>query len=445
MAEPQHIAFQPHPGPQAWLVDCPVRDILCGGARGGGKTYGMIARWLRRQAQYGKHCQGVWFRRSLPEIEGAQKTMLDIFPLVGAVYEVQARTWAFPNGARLKLRYLESDNDAARYQGHEYTDLFFDDAGTWPKPDPIDFLRGTMRSSAGVPCCMVLSANPCGAGHEWIKARYLTPAAPLTPFVHQEKGKPPIERVFIPSTLRDNPSLAPDTEAGAAYLTQLYYSGPEHIIAAWISGDWDATPGDGMLDPTWFANFFYAAPDFATGRMVLSIDPAEEVGTENDETGILGGLEVNHYVNLLHAEAVKLRLDPLEARIEELCKALNPKMVIIEKKSVGGALSQTLKRRPGWRWSVLALDPGPLSKGKRMWNETPWFQTGRILLPAPNIRDKLPTVSNWPEYIREMTRFTGADKPKRPDNMVDASSQLCRYLGGGRDLRKTWVADASAA
>ena len=61
------VAWQPNAGPQTWLVTCPVADILCGGARGGGKTFGMIGCWLQKQAMYGKDAKGVWFRRSIPE------------------------------------------------------------------------------------------------------------------------------------------------------------------------------------------------------------------------------------------------------------------------------------------------------------------------------------------------------------------------------------------
>jgi len=100
------VLLAPQRGPQTWLLTCPVADILFGGARGGGKTLASLLDWLSHQARYGKDARGVWFRRTLPEIEGAKVPMDQYFPQLGAVYQVQARTWTFPTGATLKLRYL---------------------------------------------------------------------------------------------------------------------------------------------------------------------------------------------------------------------------------------------------------------------------------------------------------------------------------------------------
>ena len=38
----EEVIWQPQPGPQQILVSCPVQEIFFGGARGGGKTDGMI-------------------------------------------------------------------------------------------------------------------------------------------------------------------------------------------------------------------------------------------------------------------------------------------------------------------------------------------------------------------------------------------------------------------
>jgi len=154
--------WQPHPGPQTLLVACPYEDILCGGARGGGKTQGMLGRWLRLQAVYGSNFRGVWFRRSMPEIEGAQVEMAKLFIPLGATYSVQMRTWTFPSGAELKLRYLESDADAYRYVGHEYcvavgTPVLLAD-GSWA---PIETVRvGDAVATLEGPRCVTATTAP---------------------------------------------------------------------------------------------------------------------------------------------------------------------------------------------------------------------------------------------------------------------------------------------
>lgn len=431
-SSPQTVV-RPHPGPQTLLLQCPIEDILIGGARGGGKTHGMCLDWLQHQETYGADAIGYWFRRSLPEIEGAMRTMRDLFDPVGAVYEVQARLWRFKNGATLKLRYLESDNDATRYQGHEVTRIYYDDMGTWPSAAPIDLLRGCLRSAKGVPCGTVASANPCGAGHEWIKARYLDPSPPLTP--HNADG---IWRVYIPSTLRDNPSI--QGEARERYLAQLRLAGPAHIVAAWVDGDWDVEPGGAMIDPEWLAHEWDTLPPRKLSRIIVSVDPAEDIGAGNDDTAIVGGMLNGYNMNLMHAESVKLLLDPLEARLHAIGEAYNPHLFVIEKKSVGGALVQNLRRRPGWRWPVVAKDPGSMSKAERMWEQVPHLQGGRVLLPSAKARSQLFFTSDWGGYRRELTRFTGNKKLREQDNRVDATSQLLREAFGKVDLSAAFVA-----
>ncbi len=44
--------------------------------------------------------------------------------------------------------------------------------GNIPIPAPIDRLFGTLRSAAGVPVQLVLTANPGGPGQHWISERY---------------------------------------------------------------------------------------------------------------------------------------------------------------------------------------------------------------------------------------------------------------------------------
>jgi hypothetical protein len=48
----------PQPGPQSHLIKCPVDEIFFGGARGGGKTDGMLGKFAVKAAKYGEHCVG---------------------------------------------------------------------------------------------------------------------------------------------------------------------------------------------------------------------------------------------------------------------------------------------------------------------------------------------------------------------------------------------------
>ncbi|MCD9188248.1 MAG: terminase family protein [Pyrinomonadaceae bacterium] len=240
----QITAFEAMPGtPQEVMIACPFEDLLFGGARGGGKTYGMLGDWLSHADLYGANAYGVFFRKTYPELEQVQEYAQKIFPLVGGVYKGDKRTWIFPNGAKLKMRYLERDSDADRYQGHEYTWMCFEEIVNWASPKPIDKLRACLRSGAGVPCYFRATGNPGGVGHNWVKARYVDPAPARTPFYDEEQK---VTRIYIPATLDDNTRLL---EADPNYWKRIEASanGDEQLLRAWRYGDWDIVAG-GMLD-----------------------------------------------------------------------------------------------------------------------------------------------------------------------------------------------------
>src|SRR5688572_21653263 len=63
------LHWEPQAGPQEMLLSCPIEDIGFGGARGGGKTAGMLGDFLCHESQYEKHARGLFLRRTYPELE----------------------------------------------------------------------------------------------------------------------------------------------------------------------------------------------------------------------------------------------------------------------------------------------------------------------------------------------------------------------------------------
>ncbi|MBW3636488.1 MAG: terminase, partial [Armatimonadetes bacterium] len=158
------------------------------------------------------------------------------------------RTWFFKNGARLKMRYLDRDEDAEKYQGHSYTWVAFEELTNWPDPTPVDKMRATMRSGASpVPASFRATANPGGVGHNWVKSRYIDPSPPMVPFVYvEEETGAAVDRVFIPSLLEDNAALM---ENDPNYWNRVAVSagGNKALLKAWRYGLWDIVAG-GMFD-----------------------------------------------------------------------------------------------------------------------------------------------------------------------------------------------------
>ncbi|GAB6036151.1 phage terminase large subunit [Fundidesulfovibrio butyratiphilus] len=261
----EFLAIGPQPGPQASLLSCPCDEIMYGGARGGGKSYGMLLDWTAHEARYGRLAKGILFRRTMPELEDLMSKAEGIFPAFGGAFRSQRKTWVFPTGATLKFRYLDKDSDADNYQGHEYNWMGFDEIGNWPSFAPLDRLRSCLRSAEGVKVRMVLSCNPGGVGHNWVKARYIDPTPAMTP--RKTEGG---WAVFIPAKVQDNLILMANDPG---YVDRIRQSGPDWLVRAWLNGDWDIVAG-GMFDDLWRQDVHVLAPFQvpATWRIDRSFD-----------------------------------------------------------------------------------------------------------------------------------------------------------------------------
>jgi hypothetical protein len=229
-------------------LECPVFEVFYGGARGGGKTESSIGDWLQHSSLYGEAAIGIFFRRKLVQLAEVIARTKQIFPKLGAKYHEQKKEWVMQNGARLKFAYLERDSDAEEYQGHNYTRIYVEELTNFPSPGPIDKLRATLRSGAGVPVGMRLTGNPGGPGHNWVKKRYIDPNPRGYQVLTEEteieldgvKQMVSLDRVFIPSKIGDNMLLMRNDPT---YILRLRQSGSEALVKAWLEGNWDIVDG----------------------------------------------------------------------------------------------------------------------------------------------------------------------------------------------------------
>lgn len=235
------IVWSPQTGPQKALIDCPVKEVFYGGARGGGKTDGVLGKYAIKAMRYAAGFNALFFRKELPMLDDAIERSHQIFTPLGAEWNDQKKTWRFSNGARLRFRPLERLSDADKYQGQNVTDCCVEEAGNYPDPRVIDRLHGILRSASGVPTQLILTGNPGGPGQAWIKARYIDPA-PDGMQVHARE-LPNGEKhkfVFIPSRLQNNRILM---ENDPEYINRLYLVGSKELVSAWLKGDWNAVEG----------------------------------------------------------------------------------------------------------------------------------------------------------------------------------------------------------
>lgn len=241
MSEPIAWAWKAQPGPQTALIDCPFPEIFFGGARGGGKSDGVLGKWGIKADLFGDKFNAVLFRPEMPGTDDLWNRAEEIYSRIGASPKESKKTIIMPGGGRIRFRPLESIADAGKYQGQNLTDVAIEEAGLYPSPKPIDMMHGAMRSAHAVPTQMILTGNPGGPGQQWIADRYINPAPlgmkkliRLLPNGREHKF------IFIPSKVRDNKILL---DNDPSYVDRLYLVGSPQLVKAWLDGDWGAIEG----------------------------------------------------------------------------------------------------------------------------------------------------------------------------------------------------------
>lgn len=235
------VVWRPQVGPQKALVDCPLAEIFFGGARGGGKTDGVLGKYALKAKRYGQHFNAIFFRRELPSLDDAIERSKELYGALGCKWNEQYKTWRFPWGGRIRFRPLERVQDAGKYQGQNITDACVEEAGEYPESAPIDRLNGILRSAHGVPTQLILTGNPGGPGHAWLKMRYIDPAPQGMQILERRLPNGRIHKyVFIPSRLENNRILVSEDPD---YESRLYLVGTEALVRAWREGDWNVVAG----------------------------------------------------------------------------------------------------------------------------------------------------------------------------------------------------------
>ncbi len=235
------ISWRPQRGPQKALIDCPIYEIFYGGARGGGKTDGVLGKMALKAGRYGPGFNCVFYRKELPMLDDAIERSDQIYGPIGGKWVDYKKTWRFPDGGRLRFRPLETIKDADKYQGQNLSDVCVEEAGNYGDPRPIQRLHAALRSSTGVPTQMHLTGNPGGPGQFWLKERFIDPA-PLGFKIIREtlpNGQSK-SRIFIPARVGDNRILLKNDPD---YVGGLYLVGSKALVKAWLEGDFDAVEG----------------------------------------------------------------------------------------------------------------------------------------------------------------------------------------------------------
>ncbi len=257
IAEPveyENIIFKPNPGPQTSFLAAPEREVLYGGAAGGGKSYAILADPLRYMAH--PQFSGLILRHTTEELRELIWKSQELYPKIypGIKWSERKMQWQHPSGGKLWMSYLDRDEDVMRYQGLSFSYIAWDELTQWPTPFAYNYMRSRLRTAApDLPVFMRATTNPGGPGHQWVRKMFIVPSPPgksfyatdietgqtlIYPKGHSKEGLPLFKRKFISARLADNPYLA---ESGD-YETMLL-SLPEHQRKQLLEGNWDVAEG----------------------------------------------------------------------------------------------------------------------------------------------------------------------------------------------------------
>lgn len=236
------VAWEPQPGPQTLLVQCPAEECFYGGAVGGGKTDGLLGDYSRG-IEYGSKWVGLFLRRYTPDMSYVIRRAQEIFcPVYGAnIWKESKHEFQFPTGAILQFRAADRDADALKHQGQQYSWLGVDELTQYETDYIYTYLIHRMRTAnTGIPIRIRATGNPGGPGHNWVKARFVDIAPANTPVLITRKDETTYWRVFIKSKLEDNKKLM---EADPGYAGRIYEISDPVMARAMREGDWNIATG----------------------------------------------------------------------------------------------------------------------------------------------------------------------------------------------------------
>ena len=235
-----HVFFHANEGPQTDFLAAGEKDVLYGGAAGGGKSYAMIVDPLR-YAHRSAH-RALILRRSMPELREMIDKSRELYPQAfpGAKFREVEKLWNFPSGAKVEFGFLERDADVYRYQGQAYSWIGFDEITHLPTEFSWNYLASRLRTTdKEIQTYLRCTANPGGVGSHWVKKRYIEPNETNNSFM----GKDGLTRKFIPAKLADNPYLAED-----GVYEQMLKSLPPIQRRQLLEGNWDVAEGAAFVE-----------------------------------------------------------------------------------------------------------------------------------------------------------------------------------------------------
>ncbi|MBR6562649.1 MAG: phage terminase large subunit [Clostridia bacterium] len=228
----REIVIEPNDKQRAFF-ESTAKYTAYGGARGGGKSWAMRMKLILLALTH-EGIQILLLRRTLAELR--ENHLLPMQELLKGVakYIAGEKEFRFPNGARIRLGYCDSENDVLQFQGQAYEVIGLEEATHFTE---LQFLaltesnRASGRMKERFAPRMYFTCNPGGVGHEWVKRRFID-----RKYRGSERES---DYAFIKSLVFDNRFIMENNPEYVETLNNL----PDARKRAMLYGDWDAFEG----------------------------------------------------------------------------------------------------------------------------------------------------------------------------------------------------------
>lgn len=448
---PNDIIYRPRSKPQEVFLKSRADICIMGGARGGGKTYGLqleSGRWLHRPGFY-----GVMLRNTLVAIKKPGGMWDEGYPFynsLGGLPNKSEYSWRFPSGAKLNYGHLETNAAVESWRGAQVAFIGIDqlelikEHAFWP-------LLGSGRSMTGInpyiratcnpdpDCFLYKNGDEQGLITWWIntetgypiperigKLRYFVRDGDRLvwddspePLKNAFPGTMPLSVSFVPATVYDNQVLLQTNPRYLAMLMAL----PLVERMRMLGGNWKIKAAAGTtLQGQWFRPQAILPPRWR--RLLRFWDLAGSVPTEQNPdpdwtAGVLMGLDEQGIMWILDVRRFRKPTGQVELEIKRTALEDGRHVEIMIEQEGGSA-------GIGWPDSIIRnhlagfiakRDKPKGSKLARARILGGLAEHGRLHILD---NDRLP--APWlPMFLNEAEAFTDGSQNNH-DDMVDAAS-----------------------
>jgi hypothetical protein len=234
------VLWRPHPGFQTEFLRRNEFEALAGGAAGPGKTDLLIVGALGHIDHPKYH--GLLLRRTFPRLQEIIDRCHELYSVFGGVWKSQLHRFEFPSGAKVTCGHCQHEESKRDYHGKEFQYIGFDELTEFTQSQYEFIALSRSRSTVpGLRSKVRGATNPGGSGHAWVKERFVDIATPGRRYIDPKTG---LSRIFIPGTVKDNPTLF---ENDPEYIRRLEGL-PDLEKARLLYGVWDGFEGQAFSE-----------------------------------------------------------------------------------------------------------------------------------------------------------------------------------------------------